>query len=267
MSQLKGVYLSNKLDGSIYYRASFTFKNKHISLGSYNNAIDANSAYNEALTIAHSPDFKITDFEKNKFKLPYDKYISIINYRDNNIYIKNPIYIKPKYFEYYLDSKIILKFDVDDLFYYSNHKIMKRNNHLFVSDYGMQVTILSRYGIKNYSIADRDYLFINGDNTDLRYSNIKIINRYVGVSKEIKDGREIFIAKIHINGDYIIGKYNHEYAAAIAYNKAIDILSKNGFNKNFMRNYIEDISSIEYASHYNAVRISKKIRNFNLTNN
>ena len=35
-------------------------------------------------------------------------------------------------------------------------------------------------------------------------------------------------------------------------------------NKNYNSNYIEDLSSIEYASLYNSVKISSKIRNFTL---
>ena len=62
-----------------------------------------------------------------------------INVRDNGIYIKNPIYLKKGFFLYYLTEEEILKFDVDDLFYYSEHKIMRRGNHFFVSDFGMQV--------------------------------------------------------------------------------------------------------------------------------
>ena len=33
---------------------------------------------------------------------------------------------------YYYSKSCHFKFDVDDLFYYSNHKIMKRGSHLFV---------------------------------------------------------------------------------------------------------------------------------------
>ena len=52
-----------------------------------------------------------------------------------------------------------LKFDIDDLFYYSSHKILKRQGHLYVNDYGMQITILNRYGIKNYGV--REYWIVD----------------------------------------------------------------------------------------------------------
>ena len=34
---------------------------------------------------------------------------------------------------YYLSPSHVLKFDPDDLFYYSSHKIMRRGNHYFVA--------------------------------------------------------------------------------------------------------------------------------------
>ncbi|MDD5935272.1 MAG: hypothetical protein PUC65_06915, partial [Clostridiales bacterium] len=159
---------------------------------------------------------------------------------------------------------LVLKFDTDDLFYYMKHRIMQRGGHLFVSDYGMQVNILSRYGIKNFGVAGRDYRFVNGDTTDFRYRNIQIINRYHGVIKEVSKGMDTFIAKIHINGDYIIGHYSSEIHAAIAYNKAADLLIKKGLTKNFPKNYIESIDEITYAKLYSSIRLSQKIRNFSL---
>ena len=46
-----GVYITTRKDGSIYYRVSITFKNKHISLGSFNNEAEAGSVYEEAFLI------------------------------------------------------------------------------------------------------------------------------------------------------------------------------------------------------------------------
>jgi hypothetical protein len=136
---------------------------------------------------------------------------------------------------------------------------MKRGGHLFVSDYGMQVNILSRYGIKNYAVAGKDYLFVNGDNLDYSYQNIEIVNPYHGVTKVIKKGIPYYIAKIHINGDYLIGKYRSETDAAIAYNKAVLILKNNGLIRNYPQNYIEGINEITYASIFQKLRISKKL--------
>lgn len=259
---LPGVYLAEKKDKTVYYRASITFMNKHISLGSFDTEKEASKAYEQAQKCLYGK-ATISGY-KDRMTLSFDKWVTLINYRDNNMYIKTPIYLQKNYFEYYLEKDIILKFDVDDLFYYSNHKIMQRDGYLFVADYGMQVNILSRYGIKNHAVEGRDFEFANGDSSDYRYGNVRVINKYHGVSQVEKDGRVFYKAKIHINGDFVIGKYQTEVEAAIAYNKARDILLKAGFKKNFPENYIEDISAIEYAKVYSKVAVSAKIRNFNL---
>lgn len=99
---------------------------------------------------------------------------------------------------------------------------MKRQGHLFVNDYGMQVTILGRFGIKPHAVCGKDYIFENGDSTDMRYSNIKIINPYHGVSLIHTKSGNLFRVKLHINGNYTIGEYKTVNEAAVAYNKAAD---------------------------------------------
>ena len=256
---LPGVYQSTLKNGKIYYRASVTYRGKHISLGSYSSEAEANDAYlyagkvlsdNSAIKLERYPD---------SCPLPFHKWVVLINFRDNLIYFKTPIYLKKRYFLYYIDSNNCLRFDAEDLFYYAHHKIMKRGGHLFVSDYGMQVNILSRYGIKNYAIAGKDYLFVNGDDHDFSYHNIEIINPYHGVTKVFKKGIPYFIAKIHINGDYLIGRYKSESEAAIAYNKAALLLRNKGLEKNYPQNYIEGMDEITYASMFQKLRISKRL--------
>ena len=259
----KGVFQAAKKDGSIYYRASFTFQNKHISLGSYSTQEMAHNAYKEALFISSNFDTVIWDYRAEIYCLPFSKWVSIINFRDNHIYFKTPIYLKPKYFEYYLNEEIVLKFDVDDLFFYSTHTIMKRGRHLFVADYGMQLNILNRYGIKNFAVPGKDYRFVNGDDTDFRYKNIDIINRYYGVKKEEQHGRIHYSAKIHINGDFSIGTFRNEADAAIAYNKAVDILTKKGIAIRYTKNYIDGMNTNEYLEHYEKIKIPEKIRDYN----
>lgn len=261
MSLLPGVYQALKQNGEVYYRSSITFKNKHISLGSFSSEEEANKAYISADCILKDNSIIIEDFNAC-VPLRFEKWVTLINYRDNGLYIKNPIYLKKGFFFYYIDMDYILKFDIDDLFYYAHHKIMVRGNHLFVADYGMQVNILSKYGIKNYGVAGKDYIFINGDVLDFRYSNIEIINRYQGVSKTLKSGNYVYCAKIHMKGDYLIGYYQTEVEAAIAFNKAINILKDKGVKKNYQVNFIPDIDEIAYAKLYNNIRISKKIRDF-----
>ncbi|MDF2486913.1 MAG: hypothetical protein K0R46_3081 [Herbinix sp.] len=256
---LPGVYQSSMKNGDIYYRASVTFRGKHISLGSFSTEEVANQAYRFAgMVLEDNCRLKIEGYPKD-CPLSFHKWVVLINFRDNHMYFKNPIYLKKRYFSYYLDQNICLRFDAEDLFYYAHHKIMKRGGHLFVSDYGMQVSILSRYGIKNYAVAGKDYLFANGDDHDYSYQNIIIVNPFHGVTKIVKKGHPCYITKIHLNGDYLVGRYRTETEAAIAFNKAALLLRNKGLNKNFPQNYIEGLDEITYASVYQKLRISKKL--------
>ena len=261
-----GVYTTKKKDGTTYFRSSITYRNKHISLGSFSNPEDANQAYIEATLLIANPIIGIENYSKS-YHLTFDKWICLINFRDNHIYFSNPIYVKAKYFCYYLSKNDELIFDIDDLFYYSSHKIMRRNGHLFVADYGMQVNILGRYGISNYSVKGIDYQFVNGNSHDYRYENIKIINKYFGVHKIIKNGSIFFRTRIHLNGYFIVGYYISETEAAIAYNKAADILLSKGIKKNYAQNYIDSITNATYAAIYTNLKISDKIVNFTLNHN
>ena len=147
----QGVSIATKKDGTVYYRAGLYYKNKHISLGSYADETTAGNAYLEALAILGSLDQTPEDYVEQESTLSFEKIIVLLNFRNNGIYFKNPIYLRNGYFSYYLSRTEELKFDVDDLFYYSGRKIQKRQGHLFVSDYGMQYSILSRYGIRPYA--------------------------------------------------------------------------------------------------------------------
>ena len=190
--------------------------------------------------------------------LNFEKVVTLVNFRDNRIYIKTPIYLHHNYFSYYLSAKEEYKFDIDDLFFYSSHKIIKRGGHLFVNEYGMQTTILSRYGIRSFAVNGRDYTFINGDQTDYRYSNILLVNRYYGVTSSVRNGKPCFEVRLHINGNYIVGIYDSEITAAIAYNKAVDTAIAHGIIRNYAENYILDLSAKEYASIYSELKLSKK---------
>ena len=257
-----GVYETTLSDGTCSYRASVTFRQKHISLGSYQNAVTAHHAYLYACHILQSSTWKISGWKKNS-ALSFEKSIILANFKDNGIYIPTPIYMEKRYFLYYLTMHAVLKFDIDDLFYYSSHKIMKRGTHLFVADYGSQLNILNRYGIKSHAVIGRDYLFANGDPSDLRYENIIILNRYHGVRQFAKSGFINYKSIIHIKGNYIIGTYQTEIEAAIAYNKAADVLQKKGFPVNYPQNYVEGISPSEYAEIYTRLVISPKISTYN----
>lgn len=253
-----GVYKTTKKDGSIYYRASFTYKGKHISLGSYSTSDDAHQAYLDAKRLVENDGISLTDYSSFS-KLSHDKFICLLNYKDNGLYIPNPIYIRKQYFEYYLNKKTILKFDRDDLFFYASHKIQQRGGYLFVSDYGSQYKILSRLGIKPFAVYGRDYIMVNGDPNDYRYSNIKVINSYTGVRLENNNGINSYAVYIHVNGDYLVGKYDTEIKAAVAYNKAADTLNSLGFEKAYIRNYITSMKAEEYRNLYNSIKISRKL--------
>lgn len=252
----KGVFPATKKNGELYYRSSITFKNKHISLGSFPTEAQAHQAYKEADKVLHH-NTTIEDYSEENNTLSFDKWVTLINYRETGMYIKTPILIQKNYFNYYYSPTIVYKFDADDLFYYSTHKIMKRGGHLFVSDFGMQVNILSRYGIKNYGVAGKDYHFVNGDTTDFRYGNIEIVHRYHGVVSCQKRGKIQYISKIHLNGNWIIGKYATENEAAIAYNKAAEYLTANGITKAFPENYILEMTEEEYQRIYDSIEIRK----------
>lgn len=62
MEKQKGVFVAKKKSGEIYYRASFNYKGKHISLGSYEDCLTANKAYLEALKLANTPELSIEDY-------------------------------------------------------------------------------------------------------------------------------------------------------------------------------------------------------------
>lgn len=261
---LLGVSKSVKKDGSIYYRSSITFHSKHISLGSFDSEIQAHNAYLDASSIINSEKIYTPDdySDAGCKSLSFSKWIVINNFKNNGIYIKTPIYLKKHYFNYYISEQDMLVFDVDDLFYYSEHKIMRRGNHLFVTEYGMQINIASRYGIRNFARSGIDFRFVNGNDKDFRYSNIEILNPYQGVTIEKYKNNVRYTARIHINGNFTIGHYDTIEKAAIAYNKAADLLEKRGVVKKFEKNYIEEIPAKEYIDIYDSLNIADKIINY-----
>lgn len=254
---LAGAYQAKKKNGEIYYRSNITYQNKHISLGSFSTEEDAHGAYLEASGLLGNRQIALEQGFSHITLLKFEKAVSLINFRDNGIYIKTPIYLHTNYFSYFLSTAEEYKFDIDDLFFYSIHKIMKRGGHLFVNEYGMQTTVLSRYGVKNFAVAGRDYIFANGDALDYRYSNIIVINRYYGVTHAIRKGHPCYEARLHVNGNFLVGVYDSETDAAIAYNKAADYALACGIVKNFPENYIPDLSSAEYAKMYSKIPLSK----------
>ena len=257
----EGVFPAIKKSGESYFRASLTCRRRHVSLGSFPTPQAAHAAYLEGRRILNTPECTIDAYPEDS-PLSFEKWVCLVNFRDNGLYFGTPIYVSSKFFYYYLSPSHVLKFDPDDLFYYSSHKIMCRGNHYFVADYGMQVSIAARYGIKPYAREGKDFRFINGDPTDFRRENLEILNVYQGVSLEQKNGQHLYTVRIHIKGNYLVGRYPTELEAAIAYNKTIDVLHKNGVSKNYTPNYIDGLSPSKYAEIYTALRISPRIMSY-----
>lgn len=255
----KGVFEARKKNGEVYYRSSFTYKNKHISLGSFETKADAHKAYECAISLTMS-DAGIDDY-MDGFPISFEKYVIIVNFRDNNMYLPNPIYIRKRYFSYYLSPQEEMKFSIDDLFFFMSHKILRRGGHLYVNDYGMQLSLRQRYGIKNYAVENKDFRFFNDDPLDYRYENIEVINKYQGVDECKHHGKHMYKARIHINGDVVIGYYDDAIKAAIAYNKAVDILKRSGSSRNYTVNFIENITGKAYADIYSELEINESVIN------
>ena len=258
----EGVYKTTRKDGSYSYRVSIYHDKKHVSLGSFSDEGTASLAYREAVCLYNDPSINILNFRQQLKALSPDKAVTILNHRDHKVYIKTPIYLENGFFTYYLEGVGHLKFDNDDLFYYSSHRILNHNGHLYVNDYGSQYGILGRYGIKNYAVAGRDYTFANGDPHDLRYATIIVINKYHGVRQILQQDLIRHEAKIHLVGDYLIGRYETDAQAAVAYNKAVDAAIDHGFQKNFIQNYVLEYTPKEYADIYTKIKLPSSYLNY-----
>jgi len=261
MANLPGVTPAKKKNGTTYYRSSMTLQGKHVSLGSFDTPELAHKAYLEACDIVRERKYKIEDYNKD-FALDFTKFVILMNYRNTKIYFKTPIYLTPDFFYYYLTPEKYLIFDREDLFFYANHKLQTRGGYLFICDYGSQYSILSRYGIKNYAKKGVDYIFVNQNEYDFRYENIKIINAYTGVTEIEQEGKMLYEAIIHIRGNFLIGRFDCKEHAAVAYNKAVDTLADKGIHRKYVKNYISAYSSEEYHKIYNTISMPKHILEF-----
>ncbi|MCR4762568.1 MAG: hypothetical protein K5696_03485 [Lachnospiraceae bacterium] len=256
---LPGVYIINKADGSRSFRASLTNRGKHISLGSFSTEADAHAAYLEARRCLSDPALTPDNYPDSS-PLPFVKAVCLFNLRDTGIYFGAPILLGKRDFRYYLSPGDVYLFDAEDLFYYASHRIMRRGGRLFVADYGSQIGIMTRYGIRSYAVPGRDYVFRNGNDHDLRYENIEIINRYRGVLRFEERGFQRYKTVIHVRSNYTVGIFDTEAEAAIAYNKAVDTLHRNGIKRHYEQNYLEDVGPAAYAEIYSRIAISEAVR-------
>lgn len=252
MSYIYPTVIKDKLQYKLY----FVYEKQKIYLGTYPSMEDAQKILCEAENIMHLasgiPDFAL-------YRMNYKKIVSLCNLRDNKRYIKNPIYLYPNYFDYYLSKDCKLTFDHKELFFFSTYKIHKRGNYLYTQDTISQQNLLSRYGIPNHSVINKDYRFKNGNPFDFRRDNLEIINLYKGVRKRCTKNTTFYVAYIYSNTTLIIGHYTTELEAAIAYNKAVDYLERINSTKDYTRNVIPYLTQSEYEAIYNRLTISPRI--------
>lgn len=256
-----GIYKTKLKNGTDSFRVSFYHNKKHIAIGSYPEEKMAEKALDEALKLYDDTTITIWNFRNFITTVSTDKCVTILNHRDHNVYIRTPIYLMQGYFLYFLDDFGILKFDNDDLFYYSTHRILIHDGHLYVNDYGSQYSLFSRYGIRNFAVKGVDYDFANGDSTDLRYENVIVINPYNGVRQIDNNGMIRFEAKIHINGYIRLGIFRSVEEAATAYNKAVDYCQSHGIDKNYVKNYVVDLSADQYRELYSKIDLPESLIN------
>lgn len=266
---LEGVFEAQKKDGTRYYRSSVTYHNKHISLGSYLDPHEAHRAYCDACRLVGrhadagndpSEPLSVSDYDPGVHTLSFEKWVVLCNFRDNGIYIPTPIYIRPSFLIYYFTPEDFFLFSTEDLFYYSAHRIQRRGGHFFVSEYGMQVNILNRYGIRNYAVCGKDYRFRNGNAGDYRYENIEILNTYHGLTLLHTAEGLRYLVQIHVKGYKKVGVYDSPLLAAIAYNKAADELNRRGIKRHYPVNFIESVSPSKYAELYASIEIFSEER-------
>ena len=233
---MTGAFEARKKDGTVYYRASLTYRRKHISLGSYGTEKEAAKAYTEGQSILHENNVTLENFLSRREALDPEKAVLLLNLRDNHTYFKTPIYLRQGYFSYFVDG----------------------TRELYVNDYGMQYGILERFGIRPWSVAGRDYLFANGDENDFRYENIIVVNHYHGVFRQDTNGVIRYETRIHLNGDFVIGRFRTEAKAAVAYNKAADLAVAAGIAKSFPQNYVSEYTAPEYADVYRSLTMPER---------
>ena len=68
----KGIFRAVKKDGTVYYRASLTYRGKHISLGSYRDAGQAHSAYEEGIRLLNDSSLSLKSYRETS-SLSFEK--------------------------------------------------------------------------------------------------------------------------------------------------------------------------------------------------
>ena len=81
----EGVYPATRKNGEVYFRASLTYRRKHISLGSYPTPESAHQAYLEGCRLIDNSSLGIIEYHSSS-SLSFEKWVCLINFRDNDIY-------------------------------------------------------------------------------------------------------------------------------------------------------------------------------------
>ena len=239
------------------YRAYYLYKSKKIYIGLYNNYEEALLSYNFIDELFRSS-LSIDAF-KETLPISFEKFIRCLNFRDSNIYIKTPIYIYKDHFKYYFSPDFYLIFDLRDLVYFSTNKIHKRGEYLYTYIGDHQESILKHFGFTKKMTYQTDYQFVNGNRYDFRRTNMKVTNHYTGVFYEMKYNKPTFVTRIFTDKYLVVGHYETEIQAAIAYNKAIDLLSNKPFAHKYHKNTIPFLTHLEYEQIYENIPISKRL--------
>ena len=86
--KLPGVYETTQKNGTVTYRSSLTYQSKHISLGSYATKEEAHAAYLLARKLLSDDCLTLTSYSETGSVIPFEKWVILLNFRDNNFYIK-----------------------------------------------------------------------------------------------------------------------------------------------------------------------------------
>lgn len=247
------------------YRVYYLHKTKKIYIGLYNTYEEALLAYNfvEKLFTNH---LSLDDYVSH-YPIAFEKFIACINFRDNHMYFKTSIYVHSDHFKYYISPDLYLIFDLKDLLYFSTKRIHKRGDYLYTYIGDQQENILKRFGFNKSMTYLKDYTFINGNRYDFRRKNIHVINHYYGVSLETKYNKPTYVTRITINRRIlVVGHYASEMLAAIAYNKALDLVTTSLKEHNYSKNNFPFLTRQEYDSLYESLPISKRLTHRSIQN-
>lgn len=242
--------------GTTFYRVYYFYKSKKIYVGLYETVEKAQKAY-DYVDFILKHDVFVSDYEDGL--ISFSKFIVFINFRNSGMYISTPIFIYDNYFNYYVSKELFIILDLRDLLFFSTYKIFKRGNYLYTTIGYRQESILNRFGILPNSVLGKDYYFKNDNRYDLRRDNLVVVTHYTGVHLETKFNKPTYVTRIFTDRYIVVGHYESELLAAIAYNKALNLSISLGFNQHATSNNIPYLTKSEYQALYDRLTISPRI--------